>query len=324
MKTNYKILLKKVVQKEKLKSLTFLRGPKKYSSPFPFDKEGITKKRPYVILKGTKEETPVVLKALIRKNYLNFFRRELFVYTHLKKIIPHLKNSLPLLISFSYKPFPYMILKYYDNWHKLGKSFYAEKELDNKNLSKLLKLIDSIHINRHELFRTCKKLKINCPLKTIETWGFYWRRYQRETKGTLKRILKNNSLLEKLEKFFLSMKYRLKNHFLCWGDANPSNILYKKNLNGHLTFVFLDFEKIDISYSARDYTTLFYSFYLKNKNYGKRFLSLISKNASKTFWDEFYFKLLIYSLPRQYVNLQNNPILSSKIEQLLFEIADKV
>lgn len=106
-----------------------------------------------------------------------------------------------------------------------------------------------------------------------------------------------------MEIFFLKTQpiFNQSKKYFSWGDINPSNILIKRE-NNNVKFKFIDFEKADYSPIYRDYTTLFYSFYLTDEK-----LALFIKNwlknkySSNDFWILFYFKLLIYSLPRQFI-----------------------
>lgn len=294
--------IKNLFQKEEITHFEFIKGLKIYDITNISSKNKNYKKRPYVIYKGIKNNEKVIIKILIRENYQKFYQRELFIYKYFLEFFPHIKNVIPQLINYGENPF-YMIIKYYDDFLPLGESNILKTKLNTQELRLILEMIDSFHLPKSEIEKKIDKLKLKGIFQVNESFSFYFKRYLRETKKTLINIIGEKEI-EKLEKFFLKTRpiFNQTEKYFSWGDANPSNILIKKK-NNSVQFKFVDFEKVDYSPIFRDYTTLFYSFYLTDEN-----LALFIKNwlknkySSNDFWILFYFKLLIYSLPRQFVN----------------------
>jgi hypothetical protein len=302
MKPVYLEKIKELFKKEKISELDFIQGLKIYDITKHLSEVSVYKKRPYVLYKGAKQNKKVIIKILIRENYFKFYQRELFVYKFLPQIIPHSKKILPELISYGNNP-SYMIIKYYEDFFDLGDSSFLKVKLKKEELENILQAIDSFHVLRREFEKKLEDVKLPRVFKVSEPYSFYFQRYLRETKNTLIKILGEKET-ERLEKFFLKTQpiFNKAEKYFSWGDANPANILIKRE-EEKFHFKFIDFEKVDYSPFVRDYTTLFYSIYLADEKLAlflKKWLE--EKYHSFNFWIIFYFKLLIYSLPRQFSN----------------------
>lgn len=311
--------IKNLFQKEKITNLEFIQGLKIYDITNISSENKNYKKRPYVLYKGVKNNKKVIIKILTRENYVKFYQRELYVYKYLSKIFPRLTNILPQLISYGKNPF-YMIIKFYDDYFPLGESNLIKTKINSDELQLILEIIDSLHLPKSKINQEITKKKLKNVFQVNEPFSFYFKRYLRETKRTLVSIIGKYET-EKLENFFLKTQpiFNQAKKYFSWGDANPSNILIKRE-NKKVLLKFIDFEKADYSPLIRDYTTLFYSFYLNNEKLAlfiKKWLK--NKYPSNTFWILFYFKLLIYSMPRQFANfgLAKNYQKQEKIKQLV-------
>lgn len=302
MKGKYISLIKDVFDKEGVKNLEFIQGLPVYNflslniNPLNY------KKRPYVVYQGTKNNLPIILKLLIRQNYIQFFKRELFAYQNIPKIIPQSNKILPELISFSEKPIPYLIIKYYQNWENLGEYNLLSKPITIKQLEMILNSIVNLNWSKTRLENKARQLGLSLPFVPTETYSFYFNRFQKETKNSLIKFF-GIKTINRLMDLFKQTKIIFINsaNYYCWGDANPANIIINPNNQSQFEFRFIDFEKTGYSYLARDYTTLYYAIYLKNSSLAL-FLKnwLMKKFKDTSFWQIFYFKLLIYSLPRQF------------------------
>lgn len=300
MTRKYLSQIKKIFWEEKIQELKFLQGLKCYDITDQLSEDKVYKKRPYVLYKGKKNGKKIIIKILIRENYLKFYQRELFVYKYLSKIIPQTEKFVPKLVGERKKP-PTMFIKFFEGYTPLGKSNLLLEKLKKEQLVKIIEVIDSFHILKEEMERKIKEKGLVSPFVVGESFSFYYRRYLRETKRTLKEIFGKREV-EKLENLFLKTQkiFNKEKKYFSWGDANFSNILIKKEAR-NFQFKFLDFEKVDYAPLFRDYTTLFYSVLLADQILASFFKKLLEKKyPEKNFWLLFYFKLLIYSLPRQW------------------------
>ncbi len=310
MKNVYIEKINNIINEEKITNLKFIQGLKIYDITQEKNKKSLYKKRPYLIYQGIKNNQKIILKILIRKNYFNFFKKELFIYKSLLKISPQLRKYLPELIKYNdnfEKHAPFFIFKFYDDFKTLGKSYLLEEKINKKQLKKILDAIDLFHIKKSYFLN-------------YENFSFYYQKYIKRTKEILKKILSLKEL-NKLESFFIKTRsiFLKAKKYLCWGDVNPANILIKKT-RGNFEFKFIDFEKADYAPLFRDYTTFFYAIYLKDKKLASYFISYLKEKFKNIdFWILFYFKLLIYSLPMQFNNLKNqrNDFLVKKIKEMI-------
>lgn len=300
--TNYSPeLINKILAENKISQISFIQGIKKYNFISSQVSPDCYKKRPYVIYRGVINKEPVILKVLVRSNYSQFFQRELFVYQYLGKIIPQVGKFLPKIINFAKTPLPYILMKDYKYHHALGQYNLLMKDITEFQLLSILTAIDSFHQTKKEVEFKIKSHNLISPFTVTEPFSFYLQRYHRETKKYLGKIL-NSKKLDKLEELFSHTKpaFNKINHYFSWGDVNPANILIAEK-NNRYDIRFIDFEKVGYSYLPRDYTTFYYSIYLTNIKLADFFCHwLKNKYPDRNFWIVFYFKLLIYSFPRQY------------------------
>ena len=314
MNEDYRYLIKSIFKLEKLSDPSFIQGSKKYNHTKTPVLPTSYKKRPYVIYKAIKSGKPVVVKILLRKNYKLFFARELFVIQNLGKLIPQSDKYLPELISFGLHPAPYFIIRFYSASEPMGNYNLLIADLPAGTLTELVGAIETLHLNRLEFEQKIAGLKLRSPFVNTEPYNFYISRFFQETKKYLVKMF-GLAKTTRLQELFKQSKKAFTNspEYFCWGDANPANVLYNKNTG---KFIFIDFEKAGYSYPARDFTTLYYSIYLKDPKFAEHYVALLKQKFTDTdFWQIFYFKLLIYSFPRQfrYFKEQNEYLKQKKI-----------
>lgn len=162
------------------------------------------------------------------------------------------------------------------------------------------------------------------PFNITEQISYYMYHYKHQTRKVIFDLL-GKKKVARLEVVFNNAKKLFNAElYFCWGDANFSNILGKQEHQSTTAIKLVNFEKVGYSYLARDFATLYYSILIANTQLGNHFLTWLKSNISgKNFWENFYFKLLIYSLPRQFLlnEQEGDEIRKNRVRYLLQKVA---